>query len=83
VQVESAEASEKGTPGPGQLEAFWSGVVEGDLFLSSHERKFLGFQLFTLLLPFLGWVVPSWFPRVGVGEGFPSLANIEVLIPSI
>lgn len=45
---------DKGVPGTGQLEALWLTVVEGDLFASSHERKFLGFQLFTLLLPFLG-----------------------------
>lgn len=38
---------------PGQLEAFWAMVVEGDLFASSNERKYLGFQLFTILLPHL------------------------------
>lgn len=53
-QDDAEEASEKGSPGGGQLEAFWRIVVEEDLFASSHERKYLGFQLFTLLLPFLG-----------------------------
>lgn len=38
---------------PGQLEGFWATVVEGDLFTSSNERKYLGFQLFTILLPHL------------------------------
>jgi DNA polymerase phi len=38
---------------PGQLETFWATVVEGDLFTSSNERKYLGFQLFTILLPHL------------------------------
>ena len=28
-------------------------MVEGDLFTSSNERKYLGFQLFTILLPHL------------------------------
>lgn len=40
---------------PGQLEALWGTVVEGDLFASSNERKYLGFQLFTILLPHLTW----------------------------
>ena len=38
---------------PGQLETFWATVVEGDLLTSSNERKYLGFQLFTILLPHL------------------------------
>lgn len=38
---------------PGCLEAFWSTVVESDLFASSNERKYLGFQLFSILLPHL------------------------------
>ena len=54
MQVEPADAADKGAPGAGQLETFWRVVVEQDLFASSHERKYLGFQLFTLLLPFLG-----------------------------
>lgn len=37
----------------GCLEALWGVVVEGDLFTSSNERKYLGFQLFTILLPHL------------------------------
>lgn len=36
------------------LEAFWSTVVDGDLVQSSHERKYLAFTLFLLLLPHLG-----------------------------
>ncbi len=40
--------------GAGQLEALWQTVVEGDFFHSvSHERKHLGFQLFSILLPHL------------------------------
>ena len=43
-----------GQAGPGQLEALWQTVIEDDLFQSpSHERKYLGFQLFTILLPHL------------------------------
>lgn len=42
------------SPSDSSLGAFWSTVVE-DLFLSSHERKYLGFQLFSLVLPFLGY----------------------------
>ncbi len=44
------EVSSKGTAGAGQLETLWTTVVQ-DLFTSSHERKALGFQLFTILLP--------------------------------
>ena len=37
------------------LHALWSATVEEDIFQSaSHERKYLGFTLFTLLLPHLG-----------------------------
>lgn len=45
-------------PGPdnSHLEALWSIVVEGELFASSHERKALGLQLFSVLLPHLRWV---------------------------
>lgn len=50
--ADSSEAGSKGTAAPGQLEALWTVVVQ-DLFTSSHERKALGFQLFTILLPFL------------------------------
>ena len=40
--------------GAGQLEALWQTVVEGDFFHSaSHERKHLGFQLFSILMPHL------------------------------
>ena len=50
--ADSSEAGSKGTAAAGQLEALWTVVVQ-DLFTSSHERKALGFQLFTILLPFL------------------------------
>lgn len=43
-----------GQAGAGQLEALWQTALEGDLFHSpSHERKYLGFQLFNILLPHL------------------------------
>ena len=35
------------------LESFWSCVVEGGLMDSSHERRYLGFQLFARCLPHL------------------------------
>ncbi|KAL3158646.1 hypothetical protein ABBQ32_011390 [Trebouxia sp. C0010 RCD-2024] len=44
------QAKAKGMAGPGQLEALWR-VVAHDLLASSHERKSLAFQLFTILLP--------------------------------
>ncbi|KAL3135482.1 hypothetical protein ABBQ38_005962 [Trebouxia sp. C0009 RCD-2024] len=44
------QAKAKGIAGPGQLEALWR-VVAHDLLASSHERKSLAFQLFTILLP--------------------------------
>eukprot|EP00198_Chlamydomonas_reinhardtii_P000103 XP_001689438.1 predicted protein [Chlamydomonas reinhardtii] len=37
----------------GLLESFWSCVVEGGLMDSSHERRYLGFQLFARCLPHL------------------------------
>ena len=39
--------------GKGQVEAFWGSLVEPEFFTSSHERKFLAFQLFIMLLPHL------------------------------
>ena len=48
--TEGSQAGTKGTIGAGQLEALWTVVVQ-DVFTSSHERKALGFQLFTILLP--------------------------------
>ena len=53
--VEAAKADHqqgraKGRAGPGQLETLWRVVAE-DLLTSSHERKSLAFQLFTILLP--------------------------------
>lgn len=41
------------SPKLAQLEAFWGLVVEDELFTSSHERKYLGFMLFAIVLPHL------------------------------
>ena len=50
----AAAEREAGQAGAGQLEALWQSALEGDLFHSpSHERKYLGFQLFNILLPYL------------------------------
>ena len=46
----------QGGIGSGQLEALWSIVMEAEMFTSSHERKALGLQLFSLLLPYLRYV---------------------------
>ena len=43
-----------GRPAAAALESFWSCVVEGDLVPSSHERKYLAFTLFGLVLPHMG-----------------------------
>jgi hypothetical protein len=51
---EGATAEARGRPGDGQVEALWSVVVEEELLTSSPERKHLAFNLFTLLLPYLG-----------------------------
>ena len=48
--AEVSQTSNKGSSGSRQLEALWTVIVQ-DLFTSSHERKALGFQLFTTLLP--------------------------------
>ena len=54
TRSDADKAKQAGVAGPGQLEALWQTVVEGDLFQSaSHERKHLGFQLFSILLPHL------------------------------
>jgi hypothetical protein len=53
---ELATPEGRGRPGEGQVEALWGVVVEGDLLHSSHERKYLAFTLFNLLLPYLGCV---------------------------
>ena len=50
VKEAAGQAKAKGIAGPGQLEALWRVVVH-DLLASSHERKSLAFQLFTILLP--------------------------------
>jgi len=43
---EAGGATGAAAPDAAQLESFWEVVVEEGLFTSSHERKFLGFQLF-------------------------------------
>ena len=54
ARTDADRAKAPGAAGPGQLEALWQTVAEGDLFQSaSHERKHLGFQLFSILLPHL------------------------------
>ncbi len=54
ARTDADKAKAPGAAGPGQLEALWQTVAEGDLFQSaSHERKHLGFQLFSILLPHL------------------------------
>ena len=49
------KAAKVGTSGKGagQIEAFWQTVVEAGLLSSSHERKYLGMQLFRRMLPAL------------------------------
>ena len=39
--------------GAGQIEALWQTVVEAGMLSSSHERKYLGMQLFRRMLPAL------------------------------
>ncbi|GIM10483.1 hypothetical protein Vretimale_14025 [Volvox reticuliferus] len=52
--AKAARAAEgKGAVHGPLLEAFWSVVVEGGLMDSSHERRYLGFQLFSRVLPHL------------------------------
>ncbi len=51
--AKAAADAGKGAVARQQLEAFWGGVVEGGLMDSSHERRYLGFQLFSRLLPHL------------------------------
>lgn len=53
LQTAGAKKVEAQWARAGCLEALWGTVVEGDLFASSNERKYLGFQLFTILLPHL------------------------------
>ncbi len=53
MQVAGGGRSAAQAARPGCLEALWGTVVEGDLFSSSNERKYLGFQLFTIILPHL------------------------------
>ncbi|CAD7701672.1 unnamed protein product [Ostreobium quekettii] len=40
-------------PGPGQLEAFWRVVVTGGLLSSGHEPRYLAFQFFRMVVPYL------------------------------
>ncbi|GLI61735.1 hypothetical protein VaNZ11_004161, partial [Volvox africanus] len=52
--AKAAKAAEgKGAVNGLFLETFWSVVVEGGLMDSSHERRYLGFQLFSRVLPHL------------------------------
>ncbi|GLC57322.1 hypothetical protein PLESTB_001211700 [Pleodorina starrii] len=56
--AKAAAAAAKSAEGKGAvsgplLEAFWGVVVEGRLMVASHERRYLGFQLFSRLLPHL------------------------------
>ena len=46
-------SARRAAPDAEHLRALWDIVAEGDLFTSSHERRYLGFQLFTILLPHL------------------------------
>lgn len=48
-----SESGQNAAPRPAELEALWGVVVERELFTSSHERKYLGFMLFAILLPHL------------------------------
>ncbi|KAK9827786.1 hypothetical protein WJX74_002012 [Apatococcus lobatus] len=54
-QVAKGKGSKPGLSGKGagQIEAFWQTVVEAGLLSSSHERKYLGMQLFRRMLPAL------------------------------
>ncbi|GFR51036.1 hypothetical protein Agub_g13364, partial [Astrephomene gubernaculifera] len=49
----SASAATKGPVSSALLESFWQVVVEGGLMDSSPERRYLGFQLFSRVLPHL------------------------------
>ncbi|GAB4814705.1 hypothetical protein N2152v2_001751 [Parachlorella kessleri] len=48
-----SESGHNAPPRTCELEALWGSVVERELFVSSHERKYLGFMLFRILLPHL------------------------------
>ena len=48
-----SESGHNAAPRTRELGALWGSVVERELFVSSHERKYLGFMLFRILLPHL------------------------------
>ena len=52
MQVEDGTRAERGEVSSPALRALWA-WVDGSLLASSHDRKYLAFQLFTLLLPSL------------------------------
>lgn len=52
-----SEVGQAPAPRTAELGALWGLVVERELFQSSHERKYLGFTLFGILLPHLRWVL--------------------------
>lgn len=54
LQATAAAEKEKLHPESRNVANFWRMFVEDELLCSSNERKFLGFQLFNILLPFLG-----------------------------
>ncbi len=42
----------RGVPNVSEVAAFWD-WADGHLFTNSHERKYLAFQIFGILLPWL------------------------------
>lgn len=48
-----SESGQNAAPRTAELGVLWGSVVETELFASSHERKYLGFMLFAVLLPHL------------------------------
>ena len=50
LQGDEGARSERGEVSSSALQALW-GWVDGNLLRSSHDRKYLAFQLFTLILP--------------------------------
>ncbi len=64
----SKEIGTQAARGSGRVEAFWQTVVEAGLLSSSHERKYLGLQLFRRMLPILRQA-PAFSDGSGVKEG--------------
>ena len=50
MQGEEGARSERGEVNSAALQALW-GWVDGNLLSSSHDRKYLAFQLFMIILP--------------------------------